>query len=255
MGEGTHPDEKAWLEQARTLVAQLEAGESEAARATLDELTRMRESDLFRELGKLTRELHEALKGFRLDARIAEVAEKEIPDAKERLNYVITKTEEAAHRTLDLVEGALPVAERLASEGARLAADWARFRAREMDVESFRAMARALDTFLPRVAEDAEALRGRLTEVLMAQDFQDLTGQVIRKVIALVQEVEQNLVDLVRISGQRLAADEGRAAGAGKGNGTGRDVTASGPHVPGADRADVVSGQDEVDDLLASLGF
>jgi len=246
----------AWLAQARALVAHLEAGEEEKAREVLDELTRMRESDLFKELGRLTRELHEALKSFQLDARLAEFAEKEIPDAKERLNHVIALTEQAAHRTLDLVERSLPVTERLARDASAMSEGWRRFRAREMDVEAFRALAKELDVFLPRVAEDAEALRSSLTEVLMAQDFQDLTGQIIRRVITLVQDVEANLVDLVRISGQRLKG--GGAAKAAKDDGAAADqrTRPEGPQVPGVgDGADVVRGQDEVDDLLASLGF
>ena len=243
----------AWLAQARALVTHLEAGEEAKAREVLDELTRMRESDLFRELGRLTRELHEALKSFQLDARLAEFAEKEIPDAKERLNHVIAMTEQAAHRTLDLVERSLPVTETLARDASAMSEGWRRFRAREMDVEAFRALARELDVFLPRVAKDAEQLRANLTEVLMAQDFQDLTGQIIRRVITLVQEVEANLVELVRISGQRL-----KASSAAKDDGASADqrTRPGGPHVPGlGDGADVVLGQDEVDDLLASLGF
>lgn len=249
MSERKRKDNGDWLERARALVAHLEAGEEREAEAVLDELTRMRESDLFRELGRLTRELHEALKSFRLDARIAEFAEREIPDAKERLSYVISMTEQAAHRTLDRVERSLPLTEGLARDGRRLADEWGRFRARQMDAEAFRALARELDAFLPRVADDAETVRGHLTEVLMAQDFQDLTGQIIRKVILLVQEVESKLVELVRISGQRLARrGNGKAAPDGRGS-------LNGPHVPGCDGGDVVKGQDEVDDLLASLGF
>jgi len=257
VSEQERMDAQDRLERARALVAHLEAGEEREAEAVLDELTRMRESDLFRELGRLTRELHEALKSFQLDARIAEFAEKEIPDAKERLGYVISMTEQAAHRTMDLVERSLPLTEGLARDGRRLAEEWGRFRARRMDAEAFRALARELDTFLPRVAEDAETVRGQLTEVLMAQDFQDLTGQIIRKVITLVQEVEGNLVELVRISGQRLARRGDGAGGkdAAEGKTSEGKTSPSGPHVPGCDGGDVVKGQDEVDDLLASLGF
>ncbi|MDV3238366.1 MAG: protein phosphatase CheZ [Gammaproteobacteria bacterium] len=241
------------LAQARRLVEELERGNDAEASRLLDDLARRRDTGLFQELGKLTRELHDALSSFQLDSRIAALAEREIPDAKERLNYVITMTEQAAHSTLNAVEESLPIAEELQTRAEALHAKWLRFRHKDMDVAEFRALVPEIDSFLDLTSGHAGKLNSSLSEVLMAQGFQDLTGQIIRRVISLVKDVEENLVGLIRISGERLAQPEAAVAPAR----SGRDDLARGvgPQVPGVDTQDVLSSQDDVDDLLSSLGF
>ncbi len=239
-----------YLTQARELVAQLESGNDAEVDRILDQLGRRREEHLFQELGKMTRELHESLNNFQMDSRIADITASDIPDAKERLNYVITMTEQAAHRTLGLVEEALPISDELKLNADRLHEQWSRFRNKDMGVEEFRELSKDLDGFLNQTVNHAGEINNKLNEVMMAQGYQDLTGQIIRRVITLVQEVEDKLVDLVRISGQdrlqgsidKASVDEEMMRGLG-------------PQVPGMDSADVVSGQDDVDDLLSSLGF
>lgn len=237
-----------WLEQARAVVERIELGDADDARRLVEELSHVRETELFREIGKLTRELHDALNTFHLDGRLNDLASHDIPDAKERLNHVINLTEQAAHRTLNAVEAGLPAAEALSGDARRLQAEWRRFRARDMSAEEFRGLARDMDAFLGRAGDDAEAVRAHLSEILMAQDFQDLTGQVIRRVINLVHDVEESLIGLLRVSGGRLTEGVTRP----------RAETANagaGPVVPGVDHGEVVNGQDDVDDLLSSLGF
>jgi len=241
------------LDKARQLVNHIEAGDEESAARLIEELGRMHESVLFQELGKLTRDLHEALNSFRLDSRLSEITATEIPDAMERLNYVVTMTEQAAHRTLTAVEESLPMSEALASRAGELSGAWQRFRSRDLSAEEFRQLSGELDVFLEKVNGDAESIRRNLSDVLMAQDFQDLTGQVIRRVINLVQDVEQNLVGLIRISGDRLTAPEAKKQ---QEKSQQEQNKGMGPAVPGtAGASDVVSGQDDVDDLLSSLGF
>ncbi|HKJ94146.1 MAG TPA: protein phosphatase CheZ, partial [Gammaproteobacteria bacterium] len=216
----------------------------------IDQLTRLRETELFRELGVLTRSLHEALKSFKVDTRLSDIAANEIPDARERLNHVIDMTEKAADRTLTAIETALPLADDVGSQARALGEQWRRFRARDMGVEEFRELSRDLEEFLTLAEGNGAAMNASLSDALMAQDYQDLTGQIIRRVINLVQELEDKLVDLVRISGERMAEEKPAAA-----DKDGEpDVQGYGPAVPGQDE-DVVSGQDEVDDLLSSLGF
>lgn len=233
------------LGKARELVAALEAGNTDAATARLDELTRMRETDLFRELGRLTRTLHDALNAFSLDDRLVKLAEYDIPDARERLRYVVSKTEQAAHRTLRAVEESVPLATALEQRAREHMADWERFLRREMDVKEFRALTHTLSEFLSGVMADSKRLHENLAEVLMAQDFQDLTGQVIDRVIHLVEEMENGLVQLIRVTGSRMqgTTPEGSA------------TAAEGPQIRTEGRTDVVSNQDDVDKLLASLGF
>ncbi len=239
---------------AERLIEHVDAGDAEAAQGIIDDLTHLRETEIFRELGSLTRDLHEAIKTFQLDDRLADITSSEIPDARERLNYVITMTEQAAHRTLNVIEDSMPLAQELASESSRLLQRWQAFRRRELSANEFRQLSREVDGFLEKVRDNGQLVHDKLGEALMAQDYQDLTGQIIRKVIALVEEVEGNLVHLIRISGQRIV--EERIPDSDKAQ-QDKDsmMRGVGPSIPGSDAADVVGSQDDVDDLLSSLGF
>ena len=240
----------AQLTLARRLVDSLEAGDHAGAQAIIDEITAIRETELFRELGNLTRELHEALKSFHLDPRLGDIALTEIPDARTRLNHVIDMTEQAAHRTLTAIETSLPLVDEISRRSRELGVEWGRFRRRELSAEQFRALSRRIGDHLDLVAGHGSALQEALSDALMAQGYQDLTGQIIRRVISLVQEVEKGLVELMRVSGRRMAADSPAPADSGESDG--RRV--QGPAIEGHDQG-VVHGQDEVDDLLSSLGF
>jgi chemotaxis protein CheZ len=239
-------DVEARLAQARELVQSLEAGDGAGADALIRQLAAPFESRLFQDLGRMTRELHEAINGFLLDETLQRLARHDIPDAAERLRYVITMTEESANTTLTAVEASLPLVEALCQRAAGLEQEWERFRGRQLSVEQFRELVGELAGFLGAVNQDGQTLQGKLSEVLMAQGFQDLTGQIIRKVINLVQDVENKLVELIRLSGDRITQPELKPE---------EKLPGHGPTVPGVDVADVVQGQDEVDDLLSSLGF
>jgi len=229
---------------AKQLVHQLESGESAGAEHTINQLAGFSENTLFQEVGRLTRELHDAINGFLLDSKIAELAEHEIPDASERLSYVITMTENAANTSLAAVEAGLPLANELGNQAKKLGQDWKRFQERELTVEEFRALSQELVGFLQIAETHSGELHSKLSEVLMAQDFQDITGQIIRQVITLIQDVEQKLVRLVRISGGLDGSGSAKLSG-----------KLEGPAVPGIDQGEQVNNQDDVDDLLSSLGF
>jgi chemotaxis protein CheZ len=236
------------LQLAKSLVSHLEAGNDDDAGSVIAELTGFGDSLLFREIGRLTRELHDSINSFVLDARLANIAQHEMPDAAERLRYVISTTEQAANTTLGAVEESLPLADSLRNGALRLADQWDRFNSRQLSVDDFRELSVELSSFLTTTQANSETLHEKLSEVLMAQGYQDLTGQVIRKVIDLVNDVEAKLVELVRLSGSRVKPSE-------VGDSEKRDTSPQGPAVPGVDKNDVVSGQDDVDDLLSSLGF
>jgi chemotaxis protein CheZ len=231
---------------AKELVQTLGSGDEARAGQILDELTKLRESELFKELGKLTRELHEALNAFRYDDRLRSLVSVDIPDAKERLNYVISMTEQAASRTLSAVEESLPICGALVNRAGSLHREWQRFMRREMQAAEFRDLCERLIEFLAWIGSNAPRVHTNLSEVLMAQGFQDLTGQIIHRVITLVENVEQNLVNLVRLTGQKMIPAEAPVCSPEK---------LDGPQIPGKNNADAVSGQDEVDSLLSSLGF
>ena len=173
---------------AKDLVASLERGDEKGAKEVIDDLTNIRESDLYQEMGKLTRELHDAITAFGMDEQISTLAQQEIPDARQRLRYVIDMTDQAAHRTLNAVEESLPICEELEARSRTLQEDWQRFVKRDMDINEFKQLAKRLDEFFSVNTGDAGKLRGLLNNVLMAQDFQDLTSQIIKKVIKLVEK-------------------------------------------------------------------
>ena len=214
----------------------------------LDALVQRRESALFGDLRKLTQNLQEALERFRIDSRLVDLAEKEVPDARHRLDHVLKLTADAAHRTMDLVEQSAPIAERTAQEAADIMPLWQRFRARNMALDEFQSMIRRLDAFLEAARGDMGTVRNNLAEVLMAQGYQDLSGQIIRGVMKLVSELEDALVELVRLS--KLHGETRR--GAGLSDDTRRGF---GPMIPGIDNGPSVSDQQDVDALLSGLGM
>jgi chemotaxis protein CheZ len=217
------------------------------ARETIDGLSQIREASLFSEVGKLTRQLHEALSNFQLDSKIAGIAAQDIPDAKQRLSYVMEKTEAAANKTMDSVEFSIPLVQNVKKTADNLLDDWQRFYRKELSPGEFRELAGRVESFLKVASSDSEKVSAQLNDVLVAQDYQDLTGQVIRKVITLVTDVEDNLVQLIKMFGstddyEKAQQEEVKVTGA------------EGPVVD-TDREDVLTSQDDVDDLLSSLGF
>lgn len=242
----TNPTALRRMEQAKALVTALENGDDELVNQIIEDIGKIQESILFQEVCKLTRQLHDALSTFYLDERLSRLTQNEIPDAKERLNYVITMTEQAANTTLNAVEELLPLADQMSHQASTLGDSWARFRARDMSVEEFRILSQEVSQYFDVSKSQFKQVQERLTEVLMAQDFQDLTGQIIRRVITLVQDLESNMVDMIKLSGGQLEEQTV----------TDNDNTSRGhgPAVPGLDTG-TVNNQDDVDSLLSSLGF
>ncbi|MBT1443029.1 protein phosphatase CheZ [Shewanella sp. JM162201] len=236
------------LEQAHELVALLTQGEQEKADMMLRELAAPIQKELFDEVGKLTRQLHSALADFQLDNRLMELASVDIPDAKERLNYVIDMTEQAANKTMDAVEECLPLADALISHIQTVTPAWDKLMRRDIELSEFKSLCHDVQLLMSRSAQDSERLRELLNQILMAQDFQDLTGQMIRRVIDLVREVESNLVQMLTVFGEQPSTDKIQRSSPGA-------IEAEGPILNAELRQDVVTGQDEVDDLLSSLGF
>ncbi|MEW8459450.1 MAG: protein phosphatase CheZ, partial [Candidatus Thiodiazotropha endolucinida] len=125
------PNNQQRLEIAKSLVISLEAGDDAESERLISSLTSAEKNDdLFQEVGRLTRELHDAINGFLLDARISDMTNVEIPDAKERLTYVITMTEQSANRTLTAVEQSIPLIEKIEQQSAELAEQWDKLRSR-----------------------------------------------------------------------------------------------------------------------------
>ncbi|NQZ82641.1 MAG: protein phosphatase CheZ [Colwellia sp.] len=237
------------LKQAKQLVEYLEAGQQEDADDLIADIQNPINTELFAEIGKLTRQLHDSLMNFQVDSRLSDLATADIPDAKERLNYVISRTEEAANKTMDAVEAIFPVVDKIQKQVKEVNPLWSKLMHNELNMDEFKALCIDIDALLETTGVETDQMKTLMTDVLMAQDFQDLTGQVIRKVIDLVVEVEEGLINMLTAFGiTSNASTEKSLPKVG-------DNLVEGPIVNTEERSDVVNNQDDVDDLLSSLGF
>ena len=126
------------LEEAKQLVVFLENGDDESANALLDAVAMKESVELFAEVGKLTRQLHNALNNFQLDERIAGLANEDIPDAQSRLTYVIEETEKAANTTMDAVENSMPIVETIKAQIDGVLPEWKKLMNREIELGEFK---------------------------------------------------------------------------------------------------------------------
>ena len=236
------------LEQAQELVSLLEKGKQDEANNIMLSIFKGKEHPMLQEVGSLTRDVHDALNQFKFDSRMNEIANEEIPDARDRLEYVMAKTELAANRTMDAVESSLPIADKLHESLLQVRPTWNELMRGRIELSEFKALCHNIDGLLVQVEGDSTELRSQLTEILMAQDFQDLTGQIITKVITLVREVEERLVEILTVFGLEQSEENTETD-------TKKKTQAEGPIINAHEREDAVSSQDDVDDLLSSLGF
>jgi chemotaxis protein CheZ len=220
------------------LIAMSEAlarGDEAAFDAAAWTLEAQHESPIRSGVRRVAGELQAALDQFGKSSRLVDLAERDVPDARQRLAHVLKLTDEAAHRTLDLVEQSQPLADALARRCEELLTQPEQERDPATLVE-----------FLKSSASTANDIRARLDEVLMTQGYQDISGQIIRGVMKLVDELEGALAELIEIGGLRAL------------NGTGRVIsgaTLQGPIVPGVQHIAPVAAQTDVDALLSGLGM
>ena len=230
--------------RVRELSQELEANSAEEGMTRLDAFVKDYEESLYNQIGRLTRQLHDSLNTFQGDEKIFSLTKEDIPSAKERLKYVVEVTEQATQKVLGIIENSIPLSLEISDGASGLHNKWSKLSGASGSWE----VASSTKAFLVGVGENASALHDNLTEILMAQEYQDITGQIIKKVIDLVQDVEDNLVRLIKLTGHVNAPRDKEKKK--------ESIEASGPCVPGLDdKAVYTSGQDDVDQLLASLGF
>ncbi len=237
------------VESAKQLVDYLEQGRQENAHALVAQMAQSVDNSILQQVGELTRDLHEELKQMNIEQRMSEIAKEEIPDARERLQYVIDKTEDAANRTMDAVDISMPIADQLTEKLAQVRPQWNELMEGRIHLNEFKTLCYSIDALLSSAESDSATLRSQLTDILMAQDFQDLTGQIIGRVINLTNEVEERLVAIVTAFGSESAQNNEQKTAKEK------VIEAEGPIINAELRDDAVSSQDDVDDLLSSLGF
>jgi chemotaxis protein CheZ len=191
--------------------------------------------ELYQQLGLITRQLHDAMKQLGVIPKL-QIAADGLPDARSRLSYIAKKTGEAANKVLNSVDQAKSEHAHIAEETRRIAD--------AMLKDPVRAVATgAVMNFVSDVEAATARIDQHLTDIMMAQDFHDLTGQVVAKVVSLATELEDSLVKLLVDSAPDQVSKMVDPA------------ILHGPVVSPEGRTDVVSNQGEVDDLLASLGF
>ena len=238
---------------AENMLRQLELGDLSKAVALVNNLNEVRDPTLYNEIGRLTRALHEAIKNMRVDTV---GAASDIDHATDKLAYVLEMTDKSANRTMDLVDAGMPLATDIHDRASALSVEWQRFLNKELKPDEFRNLTKDINQFLLDSASQSQRLQGQLSDIVLAQDFQDLTGQVIHKVAALVTDVEGRLVQLVAMAGNVdsitgiVHADMESAEEPTEG----ANIAAEGPQINKSSE-DVVASQDDVDDLLSSLGF
>ena len=200
-----------------------------------------RYDDLLTRVGQLTRSLHESLRELGLDKEIERLAKDDITNTRDRLMYVAKMTEQAAQRVLNATDAASPLQEAMERGATGLAEEWQAALASPAGIDAGLGQ-RTLD-FLQTTRDAASDTKKHLMDIMLAQDFQDLTGQVITKVTKLGHSLESQLVQLLI---DHAPVDGRRDAGNGLLNG---------PQVNPEGKSDVVADQGQVDDLLESLGF
>jgi chemotaxis protein CheZ len=236
---------REWVE---AMHAALQANDEAAFSAAMRGFNGLHDATVMSSVRKVRGDLQAALERFRAESRLAELAEREVPDARQRLAHVIKLTDDAAHHTMDLVDQSCPLVDAISREAQRLqglmAADAQGTTDATVQAEVVR--------FLALAQSNMKSVRARLSDVLLAQGYQDLSGQIIRNVMKLVDELEVALGDLVRIDSgesarERPAHQALQVASA--------PPVPFGPVVPGVEHGETVGGQQDVDAMLSGLGM
>lgn len=200
------------------------------------------EENVFNRLGQLARQLHDSLRELGYDKMLEDTA-RQIPDARQRLSYIAQMTEQAASRVLNAADIAKPIQDELLVGMETLGARWDKMFANQLSVDEFKALAADTRDYLKNGQVKVKSVNEQLMEIIMAQDFQDLTGQVIKKVVEMAQGLESQLLNVLieAIPPQKKAETPSGLL--------------NGPVINADGRSDVVTTQAQVDDLLESLGF
>jgi len=201
---------------------------------------------MFERLGGIVRLLHDSLRELGYDKALTE-ASSQIVDAQDRLEYVASLTEQAANKVLNTLDDGMPEQDALSKQARDMETRWEDLFAGKLSIDEFKALAGDSRQFARIVGEATEKEKARLLDIMMAQDFQDITGQLIKKVVNITKTVENELAQLLRDNApvemrEKLAQKQQQQQAP--------EPLMQGPSVPAA-----ALNQDNVDDLLAELGF
>ena len=197
--------------------------------------------DLIHRIASLTRMLRESMRELGLDQAIKDAAHA-IPDARDRLHYVAHMTEQAANRVLNAAEQTQPLQDSMQRDAKALDARWQNWFDHPVELDQARELVDDTRALLKDIPEKTQVSQSKLLDIIMAQDFQDLTGQVIMKMLGVVSAIETELVQVLIDNVPQERREE-------------TNSLMNGPAINPAGKVDVVTSQDQVDDLLDSLGF
>jgi chemotaxis protein CheZ len=235
--ESLTADSRQWVEAMHDALA---LQDEHAFAAAVQGFNAAQESSVMTSVRKVTADLQAALEQFRSDSRLVDLAERQVPDARARLAHVLKLTDDAAHHTMDLVDQCCPLVDAIAQGAGRLQP------LLQAAPGATGGQSAEIGAFLTQAATHSKTVRARLGDVLLAQGYQDLSGQIIRSVMKLVDELEVALGDLVRIGS--FGGEHGTRP-------VESTATGHGPVVPGVEHGETVGGQDDIDAMLSGLGM
>lgn len=194
---------------------------------------------MYERLGAIVRLLHDSLRELGFDKALTE-ASSQMSDAQDRLEYVATLTEQAANKVLNTLDEGMPAQDELSKQAKQMDDRWQQLFAGKISIDEFKVLAGDTAKFTSMVCDATEKERARLLEIMMAQDFQDITGQLIKKVVVITKTVEKELAELLRDNAPPAIREKVQKPA----------QLMQGPSVP-----TTALDQTNVDDLLADLGF
>lgn len=248
ISDGDSPELQALFDSVAAEVGEHVSEEVVVETASEDEATLddgAVKAHMYSKVGQLTRKFHDALRELGYDKSL-ERAASAIPDARDRLRYIATMTEQAAERALNATDRAKPLQDEMEKDATALLEKWKLVQSNQLGIDEFKNLVANTQTFLEGVPAKTQLTSEQLIEIVMAQDFQDLTGQVIKRVLTMVQDLEGSLVEfLMEYSPERIEPPAAQSQPVCLENGPAIDPN----------RPDVVANQQQVDDLLESLGF
>lgn len=226
---------------AQTLPAAAAATETPKSAGPAASQEDQSDKPMYERLGGIVRLLHDSMRELGYDRSLSDVAS-QIGDAQGRLEHVATLTEQAANKVLNSIDAGMPAQDALAGKAKDINERWTRLFAGQMTIDEFKSLANDSKTFSGAVIDATEVEKARLLDIMMAQDFQDITGQLIKKIVSITAVAERELAQLLRDN----APPEVKAAMEAE-----KPVELlNGPSAPGSALV-----QNDVDDLLDSLGF
>ena len=263
--------------KAEQLLAELAKGDIGSALFVINELQQAKHQAFYNEIGQLTRGLHESINSFSdevdADGSIDSATLSGMSDASDRLNYVIEITEKTSHQTMDRVDASLELIDKLDNQSVRFKDLLSLVGQLEGEFDALSGVYDRTCQVKQESEDTIQDLKGQLTEILLAQSSQDISGQLIRRVISLLTDVQNGLLKLIEMAARVESLSVAELGGPkfdkqsaktdlAKAKSTSVEVDqvakpprAEGPQINAEDNPNVVSGQDDVDELLSSLGF